>query len=161
VINLEFSNSRCDGSWGGQIGSGPCESTTESAKDSVRIVLVVKCVLVELDAFGDGSADSIYLGDQIVSRFNKATGHPGKHGHYVEVLRFGNLRGDGVCGVRSDLTSVKTLPPLVKGLEVGFLGTVASGKLPKVNEKPVVASIWSVTLAEKTTPVLTSIELDV
>ena len=50
---------------------------------------------------------------------------------------------------------------MVKGPEVGFLGTVASGKLLKVKEKPTVASIWAVTLAEKTMPVLTAIELDV
>jgi hypothetical protein len=64
-------------------------------------------------------------------------------------------------GVRSDLTPVKTLPPTVKGAEVGFLGTVASGKLLKVKEKSTVASIWAVTLAEKMTPVLAAIELDV
>ena len=51
--------------------------------------------------------------------------------------------------------------PTVKGPEVGFLGTVASEKLPKVNEKPTVAFIWAVTLAEKTTLVLAAIELDV
>ena len=67
----------------------------------------------------------------------------------------------GAWGVRSDLTSVTTLPPAAGGPEVGFLGTVTSGKLPKVKEKPTVASIWAVTLAEKTTPVLAAIELDV
>ena len=45
--------------------------------------------------------------------------------------------------------------------DVGFLGTVTSGKLPKVKEKPTVASIWAVTLVEKPTPVLAAIELDV
>jgi len=45
--------------------------------------------------------------------------------------------------------------------EVGFLGTVTSGKFPKVKENLTVASIWAVTLAEKTTPVLAAIELDV
>ena len=34
-------------------------------------------------------------------------------------------------GVRSDLTPVKTLPPTVEGLEVGFLGTVSSGEAPE------------------------------
>ena len=53
------------------------------------------------------------------------------------------------------------LPPTVEGPEAGFLGTVISGKLPKVKEMPTVASIWTVTLAEKTTPVLAAIELDV
>jgi hypothetical protein len=45
--------------------------------------------------------------------------------------------------------------------EAVFLGTVTSGKLPKVKEKPTVASIWAVTLMEKTTPVLAAIELDI
>ena len=44
---------------------------------------------------------------------------------------------------------------------MGFLGTVTSGTLPKVKEKPTVASIWKVTLAEKTTSRLAAIELDV
>ena len=69
--------------------------------------------------------------------------------------------GAGAWGVRSDLTPAKTLPPAVEGPDVGFLGTVTSGKLPKVKEMPTVASIWTVTLAEKTTPVLAAIELDV
>ena len=64
-------------------------------------------------------------------------------------------------GVRSDLTPAKALPPAVGGPEAGFLGTVTSGKLPKVKEKPTVASIWVVTLTEKTTPVLAAIKLDV
>ena len=64
-------------------------------------------------------------------------------------------------GVRSDLTPAKTLPPTVEGPEAGFLGTVTSGKLPKVKEKPIGASICAVTLAEKTMPVLAAIELDV
>ena len=67
----------------------------------------------------------------------------------------------GAWGVRSDLTPAKTLPPAVGEPEAGFLGTVASGKLPKVKEKPTVASIWAVMLAEKTMPVLAAIELDV
>ena len=64
-------------------------------------------------------------------------------------------------GVRSDLTPARTLPLAVEGPEAGFLGTVTSGKLPEVKEKPTVASIWVVTLAKKTTPVLVAIELDV
>jgi hypothetical protein len=56
---------------------------------------------------------------------------------------------------------VKAFPSKVEGPEVGFFGTVASGKLPKVKEKLIVTSIWAVTLAEKTTPVLAAIELDV
>ena len=64
-------------------------------------------------------------------------------------------------GVRSDLTLETSLPPAAGGLEAGFLGTVTSGKLPKVKEKPIVASIWAVTLTEKMTPLLAAIELDV
>ena len=56
---------------------------------------------------------------------------------------------------------MKTLPPMVEGTRVGFLGTVAFGKLPKVKEKPTVTSIWAVMLAEKTMPVLAAIELNV
>ena len=56
---------------------------------------------------------------------------------------------------------VKTLPPTMEGPEVGFLGTVASRKLPKVKEKPTVTSTWAVMLAEKTMLVLAAIELDV
>ena len=67
----------------------------------------------------------------------------------------------GAWGVRSDLTPAKTLSLAVGEPEAGFLGTVTSGKLPKAKEKPTVTSIWAVTLAEKTTPVLAAIELDV
>ena len=67
----------------------------------------------------------------------------------------------GAWGVRSDLTPAKTLPPVAGEPEAGFLRTVTSGKLPKVKEKPTVASIWAVTLVEKTTPVLATIEIDV
>ena len=88
-------------------------------------------------------------------------GHPSRRGRHVEVLGFENSRGDGGLGVRSDLTPAKTSPPTAEGPEVGFLGTVTSRKLPKVKEKPIVASIWAVMLAEKTTPVLAAIELDV
>ena len=52
------------------------------------------------------------------------------------------------------------MPPVAGESEAGFLGTVISGKLPKVKEKPTVASIWAVTLVEKATPVLAAIELD-
>ena len=64
-------------------------------------------------------------------------------------------------GVRSDLTVAKMLPPVVEGPEAGFLGSVNSGKLPKVKEKPTVTSIWAVMLAKKTMPVLAAIELDI
>ena len=68
---------------------------------------------------------------------------------------------EGAWEVRSDLTPAKTLPPAAGEPEAGFLGTVTSGKLPKAKEKPTVASIWAVTLVEKTTPVLAAIKLDV
>ena len=38
---------------------------------------MVKREFAELDALSDGSTDAIYLEDQIVSRFGKATDHPG------------------------------------------------------------------------------------
>ena len=60
-----------------------------------------------------------------------------------------------------DITPATTLPPTAGEPEAGFLGTVTSGKLPKVKEKPAVASIWAVMLTEKTSPVLAAIELDV
>ena len=47
----------------------------------------------------------------------------------------------GAWGIRSDLTLAKMLPPAVGEPEAGFLGIVTSGKLPKVKEKPTVASI--------------------
>ena len=56
-------------------------------------------------------------------------------------------------GLRSDLASVTVLLAKVEKPDVGFLGTVTSGKLPKVNEKPTVTSIWAVMLAEKMTTV--------
>ena len=82
----------------------------------------------------------------------------------VTMSRFSDLgirEVAGAWGVRSDLAPAKTLPPAVGEPEAGFLGTVISEKLPKVKEKPTVASIWAVTLAEKTTPVLAAIELDI
>ena len=61
VVCLGFGNSRCDGSQGGQIGSGPGRSTAESVEDSVRVVLMAKSEIAELDALSDGSTDTIYL----------------------------------------------------------------------------------------------------
>ena len=102
---------------------------------------MVKREFAELDALGDTSANTIYLEDQIASRFGRATDHAGWCGRHIEVLGFGNPRGDGSLGVRSDLSPAKMLPPTVEGPEAGFLGTVTSGKLPKAKEKPTVASI--------------------
>ena len=61
IVSLEFWNSRCDGSWGGQIGSGPGGSVSESVEDSVWIILVAKRELAESYALSNGSADAIYL----------------------------------------------------------------------------------------------------
>ena len=64
-----------------------------------------------------------------------------------------------LCAIRSDLTLME-LPLLVlEGLVGGFLGTVVSGKLPKVKENPAAACIWTLTLAEKKTPDLDAIKL--
>ena len=59
---------------------------------------MVKRESAELDALIDRSTNAIYLEDHIVSRFGRAMGHPGCHGRHVEVLGFGNLRGDGSLG---------------------------------------------------------------
>ena len=48
---------------------------------------------------------------------------------------------------------------VLEGLVGGFLGTVVSGKLPKVKENPAAACIWMLTLVEKKTPDLDAIEL--
>ena len=64
----------------------------------VRVILVVKREFAESDTLGDGSTDAIYLEDQIVSRFIRATGHPGWRGRHVEVLRFRNPRGGRCSG---------------------------------------------------------------
>ena len=93
VVHLGFRNLRWDGSWSGQIGSGPGRSAAESAEDSVRVVLMMKREFAELNALSDGSTNAIYLEDHIVSRFGRATGHPGCRGRHVEVLGFGNPRG--------------------------------------------------------------------
>ena len=63
VVRLGFGNSRCDGSRGAQIGSGPSGDAAESAEDSVGVILVVKCEFAELDALSDRSANAIYLED--------------------------------------------------------------------------------------------------
>ena len=94
VVHLGFGNSRCDGSQSGQIGNSPGRSAAESAEDSVRIVSVMKREFAELDGLSNGSTDVIYLEDQIVSRFGRAIGHPGWRGRHIEVLGFGNPRGD-------------------------------------------------------------------
>ena len=52
-------------------------------------------MLADLDALGNGSADSIYLGDKIISSSGRATGRPGRSDRHVVRLRFGNSRCDG------------------------------------------------------------------
>ena len=98
VVGLRFGNSRCDGSRGGQIGSGPGRSAAESAEDSVRVVLMMKREFAELDALSDGSTDAIYLADQIVSKFGRVMDHPCWRGRHVEVVGFRNPRGDEGMG---------------------------------------------------------------
>ena len=66
-----------------------------------------------------------------------------------------------VGAVRLDLASVIVLLSKIEELDMEFLGTVTSGKLPKVKEKSTVTSIWTVTLVEMTTSALAAIELDV
>jgi hypothetical protein len=53
---------------------------------------VSECVLTELDALGNGSAYSIYLGDKIISRFGRTTGRRGRRDRHVVFLEFGNSR---------------------------------------------------------------------
>ena len=67
-------------------------SIAEFKGDPIRVVAVSKCILAEPDALGDGSADSIYLGDKIVSRSGRTTGHPGRSKRHVVHLGFGNSR---------------------------------------------------------------------
>ena len=67
-------------------------------ENTVGVVSVVKRELVESDALSDGSIDAIYLEDQIISRFGKATDHPGWRGLHVEVLGFRNSKGGGCLG---------------------------------------------------------------
>src|SRR6185295_18620248 len=75
-----------------------CSGIAKSEGDPIRVVAVSECILTESDALGDGSADSIYLGDKIVSRSGKATGHPGRSNRHVVRLGFGNSRCDGSRG---------------------------------------------------------------
>ena len=49
----------------------------KSEGDPIRVVAVSEHVLAEPDALGDGSADSIYLRDKIVSRCSRTTDRPG------------------------------------------------------------------------------------
>jgi hypothetical protein len=51
-------------------------------------------VLAEPVALGDGSADAIYLGDEIIGRSDRTTGRPGGSSRHVVRLGFGNSRCD-------------------------------------------------------------------
>ena len=63
--------------------------------------------------------------------------------------------------VRSDLTLVMVLLSKVEMLEMGLLGIVVSGKIPKVKERLAAASIWIATWMEKKTLLLNATKLDV
>ena len=58
----------------------------------------MKREFAELNALSDGSTDVIYLEDQIVSILSRPTDHPGWRCCHVEVLGFGNPRGDKCLG---------------------------------------------------------------
>ena len=107
-----------------------CGGVAESEGDPIRVVVVSKCVLAELDALGDGSANTIYLGEEIVSRCSTATGHPGWL-VATSAMSSSETRCVMVLGkLRSYLALVVVLLSKVEALEIGFLGTVTSGKLP-------------------------------
>jgi len=66
-------------------------SVAESVENPIRVVTMAEHVLAELDALGDGFANSIYLGEQIMSRPGRVTGHPGRSDHHIGSLKFGKL----------------------------------------------------------------------
>ena len=98
VVRLGFGNPRRSRSRSDQIGFGPGGSAAEFTENTVRVVSVMKREFAESNALGDGSTNAIYLEDQIVSRFGRVTDHPGWRGGHVDVLGFGNPRGDGSLG---------------------------------------------------------------
>jgi len=59
---------------------------------------VSKRVLAELDALGDGSTDSIYLGEKIINRSGKMTVRPGRSDRHTVGLGFRNSRCDRSLG---------------------------------------------------------------
>ena len=93
VVCLGSGNPRRSRSWGDQIGTGHGRSVAEFAENTVGVVPMAKREFAELNALGDGSTDAIYLEDQIVSKFIRATGHPGWRGRHIVALGFGNPRG--------------------------------------------------------------------
>jgi len=50
-----------------------CSGVAESEGDPIRVVAVPERILADPDALSDGSADSIYMGDKIVSRSGRTT----------------------------------------------------------------------------------------
>ena len=103
---------------------------TESMEFMIQVIPVEQSILTELDALGDGSADTIYLGEEIVSRCSTATGHPGWL-VATSAMSSSETRCVMVLGkLRSYLALVVVLLSKVEALEIGFLGTVTSGKLP-------------------------------
>ena len=83
---------------------------------------MVKRKFVELDALGDTSANAIYLEDKIVSRFGRAADHPGWRSCHVEVLRFGNPRGDGSLGGQIGSNPSEDIAPNGQGARSGVPG---------------------------------------
>ena len=55
-------------------------------------------MLAKLDALGDGSTDSIYLGGKIVNKSDRTTGRPGRSDRHVVCLEFRNSRCDRSWG---------------------------------------------------------------
>ena len=94
IGGLKFGNSRHDEAWGSQIRSNPCGGAAESAEDSVWIVMVVKRVFAKLNALGDVSTSTIYLGEKIISYTGRATDHPGRSDGHIGGLGFKNQRHD-------------------------------------------------------------------
>ena len=82
----------------------------------------MKRKFAELDALSDGSTDAIYLEDQIVSRFGRATDHPGWHGHHVEALGFGNPIGDRSLGGQIGSNPSEDVAPNGRGAGSGVPG---------------------------------------
>ena len=82
-VCLGFGNPERGRSRSDQIGSGPGRSVAEFTENTVGVVPMAKREFAESNALGDGSTDAIYLEDQVVSRFVRATGHPGWHGRHV------------------------------------------------------------------------------
>ena len=75
-VRLEFGNPERGRSRSDQIRSGPGGSVAEFTENMVGVVPMAKREFAESNALDDGSTDAIYLEDQVVSRFVRATGHP-------------------------------------------------------------------------------------